>query len=125
MAVAGRPYRDGSDLARMRELLVAGTAAGIPASYMHPGELYWMTYYPPDEEANRRNLRVWEFGPGPGSGEIAAWAIYCSLEETFDLFCPPHSARHGRACCHHGGVCRLGGGASVGGKGWTTCRHSG
>ncbi len=98
MAVAGRPYRDGSDLARMRELLVAGTAAGIPGSYMHPGELYWMTYYPPDEEANRRDIRVWEFARPSSAdeeGELAAWAIYCALEETFDLFV--HPTLHGMA----------------------------
>lgn len=93
MEINGRPYRDGGDLARMRELLAVGKAAGIPAAYMHPGELYWMTYYPPDEEANRRDIRVWEFGAG--AGELAAWAIYCSLEETFDLFV--HPSLHGTA----------------------------
>lgn len=94
MAMNGRPYRAG-DLARMRALLVVGTAAGIPASYMHPGELHWMTYYPPDEEANRRDIRVWEFSQGPDVGELAAWAIYCALEETFDLFV--HPSLHGTA----------------------------
>ncbi len=116
MGTYGRPYRDGGDLARMRELLMVGTAAGIPASYMHPGELYWMTYYPPDEEANRRDIRVWEFAAAFGGGdrdELAAWAIYCALEETFDLFVHPslHGTAHARG--DHGGVCGLGGGAGA------------
>ena len=105
MTIEGRPYREAADLLRMRELLMRGRAAQIPASYMHPGELYWMTYYPPDEEANRRDIRVWEFGAVTGgedqgagsanaagrddSSELAAWAIYCALEETFDLFVHP------------------------------------
>ncbi len=105
MAINGRPYRTPADLLRMRDLLMQGRAAQIPASYMHPGELYWMTYYPPDEEANRRDIRVWEFAPGArgedrGSGsaepagwdnrsELAGWAIYSALEETFDLFVHP------------------------------------
>ena len=93
MATNGRPYRTPADLLRMRELLMRGRAAQIPASYMHPGELYWMTYYPPDEEANRRDIRIWEFVPGSAEeadgGDLAAWAIYCVLEETFDLFVHP------------------------------------
>jgi mycothiol synthase len=92
MTSNGRAYHDDADLARLRDLLLLGKAAEIPASYMHPGELYWMTYYPPDEEANRRNIRIWEFAPpsgGAGGGDLAAWAIYCALEGTFDLFVHP------------------------------------
>ena len=90
MAVAGRAYHDDADLARMRDLLLLGTAARIPASYMHPGELYWMTYYPPDGEANRRDIRIWEFAGDEEGAALAAWAIYCVLEGTFDLFVHPN-----------------------------------
>jgi ribosomal protein S18 acetylase RimI-like enzyme len=92
MEVHERSYAGSADLGCMRDLLLLGAAARIPASYMHPGELDWMTYYPPDEAANRRNLRLWEFAPGAGGaarGELAAWAIFCPLEETFDLFVHP------------------------------------
>jgi mycothiol synthase len=106
MTIDGRAYYDDGDLARMRDLLVLGKAAGIPASYMHPGELYWMTYYPPDGEANRRDIRIWEFAPGSGgagqagAGDLAAWAIYCVLEGTFDLFV--HPTLHGTP--HHAAI---------------------
>lgn len=32
----------------MRQLVMVGAQANIPASYMHPGCLDWDIYYPPD-----------------------------------------------------------------------------
>ena len=60
MNLQARPYRDPTDLARMRQLLMVGAQAKIPASYMHPGCLDWDTHCPPDERENRRNLLHWE-----------------------------------------------------------------
>lgn len=60
MKLQARPYRDPADLIPMRQLVMTGRQTKIPASYMHPGCLDWDTHYPPDEEANRRNLRLWE-----------------------------------------------------------------
>lgn len=76
----------------MRQLLVAGTQANIPASYMHPGCLDWDTHCPPDEQENQRNLRLWEcMDQDPPT--LEAWAMYWRNEGTFDLFVSP--ALHG------------------------------
>lgn len=92
MKLQVRPYRDATDLAPMRQLLMLGHQAQIPASYMHPGCLDWDTQYPPDEEANPRNLRLWErMDADPPS--LEAWAILSRREKTFDLFVSP--ALHG------------------------------
>ncbi len=85
MKIQGRPYRDNSDLAPMRQLLMLGRQADISASYMHPGCLDWATHCPLDEQANRRNLWLWERGD-EGQPTLAAWAIFLSKEGSFDLF---------------------------------------
>jgi GNAT superfamily N-acetyltransferase len=88
MKIQARPYRDNTDLAHMRQLLVAGSQAHIPASYTHPGFLDWVTHHPPDEQAHRRNIRLWEdMGEDPPA--LEAWAIFLPNEETFDLFVQP------------------------------------
>jgi GNAT superfamily N-acetyltransferase len=92
MKLQGRPYRDASDFEPMRRLLVDGAQAGIPASYTHPGCLDWATHYPPDEGANRRDLRLWE-RMDDDSAVLEAWAIYGRHEGSFDLFVSP--ALHG------------------------------
>jgi mycothiol synthase len=92
MNIQARPYRDTTDLARMRQLLMAGSQANISASYMHPGCLDWDTHYPPDEQENRRNLRLWE-RIGEDQPALEAWAICSRHEGTFDLFVSP--ALHG------------------------------
>src|SRR5258706_5291015 len=76
----------------MRHLLMAGSQAAIPASYMHPGCLDWATHYPPDEQENRRNLRLWE-RMDEDSPTLEAWAIFSRHEGSFDLFV--HPALHG------------------------------
>jgi len=83
-----RPYRDPADLIPMRQLVMIGTQAKIPASYMHPGCLDWDTQYPPDEEANQRNLRLWE-RTGEEPPTLEAWAIFSRREGSFDLFVSP------------------------------------
>jgi mycothiol synthase len=92
MKIQARPYRDNMDLADMRQLLMAGRQANIPASYMHPGCLDWATHYPPDEQANRRNLRLWE-RVDENQPALQAWAIFLHREGSFDLFV--HPALHG------------------------------
>lgn len=88
MKIQSRPYRDKMDLASMRQLLMAGSQANIPASYMHPGYLDWTTHYPPDEQAHRRNIRLWErLDEVPPV--LVAWAIFLPNEGTFDLFVHP------------------------------------
>lgn len=94
MTISARPYRDAADMERMRRLLIAGTQANIPASYMHPGCLDWDTHCPPSEQENRRNLRLWErIGAGGAPPTLEAWAMYWRHEGTFDLFVSP--ALHG------------------------------
>ena len=74
----------------MRQLLMAGTQAKIPASYTHPGCLDWDTHCPPDEQENRRNLRLWErLDESAGEPVLEAWAIFSQHEKTFDLFVSP------------------------------------
>jgi ribosomal protein S18 acetylase RimI-like enzyme len=72
----------------MRQLLMAGRQANISASYMHPGCLDWDTHRPPDEQENRRNLRLWE-RIGGDQPALEAWAMYWQHEGTFDLFVSP------------------------------------
>jgi len=92
MKIQARPYRDPTDLVRMRQLLIDGRQSNIPASYMHPGCLDWDTHNPPDEQENRRNLQLWErMGEEPPA--LEAWAMYWRYEGTFDLFVSP--ALHG------------------------------
>jgi ribosomal protein S18 acetylase RimI-like enzyme len=52
--------------------------------------LDWDTQYPPDEQANQRNLRLWERMDGDqGQPTLEAWAIFSRHEATFDLFVSP------------------------------------
>ncbi len=60
MELTARPYRNDMDRAKMRQLLVISTQANISASYMHPGVLDRATRSSPDEQANRRNVLIWE-----------------------------------------------------------------
>ena len=92
MNLQARPYRDPADLIPMRQLLMAGTQAKIPASYMHPGCLDLDTHYPPDEQENRRNLYLWE-RVDEEPPIVEAWAMFWRHEGTFDLFVSP--ALHG------------------------------
>lgn len=92
MKLQARPYRHAADFVRMRQLLMMGRQAQIPASYMHPGCLDWDTHYPPDEEANQCNLRLWE-RVDEDPPILEAWAILSRRESTFDLFVSP--ALHG------------------------------
>lgn len=85
MKLHARPYRDASDLAWMRRLLVQGVQSGAPASYAHPGFLDFVTHFPADEEARRNNLRLWE-GTDSAGAWLAAWAIFSRHDDTFDLF---------------------------------------
>jgi len=90
MNIQARPYRDPTDMARMRHLLMAGSHATISASYMHPGCLDWDTHCPPDEQENRRNLRLWErMDAGEDPPTLEAWAMFWRHEGTFDLFVSP------------------------------------
>ena len=92
MKLQARPYRHPADLIPMRQLLMTGTQAKIPASYMHPGCLDWDTHYSPDEQENRRNLFLWE-RVDEEPPIVEAWAMFWRHEGTFDLFVSP--ALHG------------------------------
>jgi mycothiol synthase len=88
MNLQARPYRDATDLTDMRQLLMDGYQAKILASYAHPGCLDWDTHCPPDEQANQRNLRLWE-RMDQDRPILEAWAILSRHEATFDLFVSP------------------------------------
>lgn len=103
MNLQARPYRDPADLIPMRQLLMAGTQSKIPASYTHPGCLDWDTQYPPDEEANRHNLRLWEC-VDENPPLLEAWAIFSRREGSFDLFVSPaiyDTPRHERVMAEY------------------------
>jgi len=90
MKIQSRPYHDAADLARMRHLLMIGSRANIAASYTHPGALDWGTHCPPDEQANRRDIRLWEREvEDQDQSMLEAWAILLRHENTFDLFVSP------------------------------------
>ena len=97
MQLRARPYRDPTDLARMRQLLMAGIRANrranLRAHYMPLGFLDWETHFPPDEQANRRDLRLWARAEEGSSTleafALEAFALYSRHEETFDLFVTP------------------------------------
>jgi mycothiol synthase len=76
----------------MRQLLVAGAQANVPASYTHPGALDWALHYPPDEQENRRNIQLWENMDGVPP-TLEAWAIFLRHDGAFDLYVSP--ALHG------------------------------
>ncbi len=88
MDIQSRPYRDARDMARMRQLLVSGTQAHIPASYAHPGVIDLATHFPPDALANRRDIVLWE-SAGEDRAELEAFAIFLRYEGSFDLFVSP------------------------------------
>lgn len=99
MKIEARSFRDTADLLAMRQLLIAGTQSQIPASYMHPGVLDWALHNPPDEQANRSNVLLWE-RVDDRQPTLQAWAIFLSDEGSFDLFVHPKlygTALHERA----------------------------
>jgi hypothetical protein len=96
MNIQARPYRDSTDFVRMRQLLMDGRQAAIPASYMHPGCLDWDTHRPPDEQANRRNLRLWE-SMNEDPPTLEAWAIFSRHEGSFER-CPRLSYQKALRC---------------------------
>jgi len=70
MTIKARPYCVPTDLANMRQLLMIGSQAGIPASYTHPGSMDWATHCPPDARGTTVSTiwfdpvnRVGPFGP--------------------------------------------------------------
>lgn len=88
MEIQPRSYRNDADLAAMRQLLIDGCRSQLPASYIHPGNLDWLTHNPPNEQQRKRNILLWEEG-GQNQADLAAWAIFLPNEETFDLFVHP------------------------------------
>ena len=90
MNLRARPYRDPTDLVRMRQLLIAGRQATSAASSMHPGYLDFDTHCPPDESENRRDFQLWEgWDANDDQPTLDAWAMYWRNEDSFDLFVSP------------------------------------
>jgi len=90
MNIQSRAYRDDADLVRMRQLVMIGQQANIPASYMHPGCLDWATQGPPADHAMPLNLRLWEsLDHDESLPDLVAWAIFAHNEGSFDLFVHP------------------------------------
>lgn len=95
MNIQSRAYRDDADLVRMRQLVMVGQQANIPASYMHPGCLDWATQCPPADRAMPLNLRLWEsLDHDKSLPDLVAWAIFAHNEGSFDLFVHPRMGRH-------------------------------
>ena len=69
MTITDRPFRDPSDVARMKRLVVEGRAASPHSGYMHCGDVDWRLFGPhgfPLEEI----VRLWE-----DAGDLAGWAL--------------------------------------------------
>lgn len=88
MTFYARPFGNSADMEQLRHLLLIGSQAQTTASYPHPGLLNLATHYPPDDGANRRNLRLWET-VDEATPTLLAWALYFAHECTFDLFVHP------------------------------------
>ena len=86
-----RAYQSEADLARMRDLLIAGRAAHNGSYYIHIGDLNWWLYRPPDEAQRRNGIRLWETDV---DGEpLLAWAFAPPGDNTLDVYV--HPAIHG------------------------------
>jgi mycothiol synthase len=78
-----RPYRDESDMDKIRALQVAGRTANNGTYYVHRGDVDWWFYYPPNEGARRENVRMWE----DRGGRLLAWGTH--EDDAVDFFAHP------------------------------------
>lgn len=79
-----RPYRDPSDLEKMRQLLIEGRRANNGTYYVHAGDLNWWLFYPPQKFSFSDNIYLWDEG-----GEVMGWALFSEGDRTFDVFFHP------------------------------------
>ena len=75
-----RLYREESDMDKIRVLQVAGLAANNGTHYAHCGDVDRRFYYPPNEEARRENVRLWE----DDTGRLLAWGV--ADDDSVDFF---------------------------------------
>jgi ribosomal protein S18 acetylase RimI-like enzyme len=86
--LAPRAYEGDRDMARIREMHIAGRAANNGTYYVHCGDLDWWFNYPPDEASRRDAIRMWE-----EDGRLLGWCLHNQGEDSFDFF--PHPDERG------------------------------
>ena len=79
-----RPYRDGTDLAKMCALLQAGRAANNGTYYVHIGDLRWWLFYPPLEYDLWQYIYLWDDPVDPAN--LLGWALLSLRWSAFDGF---------------------------------------
>jgi ribosomal protein S18 acetylase RimI-like enzyme len=91
-----RPYRDPSDLEKMRQLLIEGRRANNGTYYVHAGDLNWWLFYPPQKFSFSDNIYLWDEG-----GEVNGWALFSEGDRTVDVFFHPdlRSTEQAEAMC--------------------------
>ena len=102
MRLFPRPYRDESDLAAVRAVLVAGRRAmdaGQPGYYVHVGDVNWWLFYLNQDEDPFGCLTVWE----DSAGAVAGWSLvsphYRALERALASLDRRFARLEGRAAC--------------------------
>jgi len=84
MTIHPRPYRDLSDLEKMRQILIEGRQANNGTFYIHLGDLNWWLFYHDPGEPFSEQIALWEDGD-----RLSGWVLFTPSEETFDLFVHP------------------------------------
>jgi ribosomal protein S18 acetylase RimI-like enzyme len=87
-----RAYEDARDLARIRDMHIAGRAANNGTYYVHCGDLDWWFNNPPDEADRRESLRLWE-----AEGKLLGWCLHMRSDHSFDFFAHPDERGSERA----------------------------
>jgi len=82
-----RPYRDETDLEKMRKLLQAGRQASNGTYYVHTGDLSWWLFYPPLDFDLWQFLHIWD--DPLDSEDILAWALVSPDWYTADVILQP------------------------------------
>lgn len=83
-----RAYEDAHDMARIRDMHIAGRAANNGTYYVHCGDLDWWFNKPVDEADRRESIRLWE-----EDGRLLGWCLHTRSDNSFDFF--PHPDERG------------------------------
>jgi ribosomal protein S18 acetylase RimI-like enzyme len=79
-----RPYRQPTDLDRMRALLVEGRKANNGTYYVHVGDVNWWLFYPNQEQEFPERIFLWEDGE-----RVIGWALFSPRDRAFDVYVHP------------------------------------
>lgn len=90
--ITSRAYAGDRDMARIREMQIAGRAANNGTYYVHCGDVDWWFNQPPDEADRLNNIRLWE-----DAGELHGWCLHTPKDNSFDFFAHPEERGSERA----------------------------